>query len=100
VSESRGGVRRFDPGDRCRCGGRVEGCGALAARSGTGITGPVPSGGGGWGWVRRRSGRSVLDVERGTDVVSQSGDHERRAHGAGDASAAADDLPEFLLRNA
>ncbi len=63
------------------------------------MIGPVTSGGGGCGWVRRRWGRSILDVERGTNVVPRSGDHEGCAHSARDATAATDDLPQFLLRD-
>src|SRR5687768_15215033 len=99
VSERRGGRRR-ESGDRCRWRDWEAGCGPLASSSGTGTTGPVRSGGGGCGSVRRRWGRSVLDVERGTDVVPRSGDHEGCTHGAGDAAAATDDLAQFLLGNA
>ena len=99
VSDRRGGVRCRESGDRGRWRGREAGCGPLASSRGIETTGPLRSGSGGCGWVLRRRGRSVLDVERGTDVVPRSGDHERCAHGASDAAAATDDLPQFLLRN-
>ena len=50
--------------------------------------------------VRRRRGESIFDVERGTDVVARTGDHQRGAHGAGDAAAAADHLAQFLFWHA